>query len=97
MHIHLNPMANVPAGFHSVGAAEKAATAQRAAETRRNLLKHAARMNEDNEMLDAGELFMVGSWSEDRVRERHKQAPYRPQNDQPDEEQPGATPISVWA
>jgi hypothetical protein len=94
MHIHHNPMTSGTAGIHSAGAAEKAAAAQRAAETRRQLLKSAAQIEGT---LDAGELSMVGKWSEEHSGERERRPHNQQQNSQPDDEDSGAKPISVWA
>jgi len=94
MHIHQNPMTTGNTGIHSAGAAEKAAAAQRAAETRRKLLKSAAHVDGT---LDAGQLFMIGKWSEESAGGREKQSPPRQRNNQPDSEASDAKPISVWA
>ncbi len=94
MHIHHNPVMSGNAGIHSAGAAEKAAAAQRAAETRRKLLKSAAQIDGT---LDAGELFMVGRWSEEHSGEREKRSHNQQQSSQPDDGDSGAKPISVWA
>jgi hypothetical protein len=94
MHIHHNPMMSGNAGIHSAGAAEKAAAAQRAAETRRKLLKGAAQMDGT---LDTGELFMVGKWSDDPTGQRERHSRTREQNNQLEDEGSGVKPISVWA
>jgi hypothetical protein len=90
MHIHHNPILTGNSGIHSASAAEKAAAAQRAAETRRKLLKSA-------EQLDAGELFMIGRWSDDPEGQSQKQSHHRQRKSQPDDEGSEAKPISVWA
>ena len=94
MHIHHSPITSGNAGIHSASAAEKAAAAQRATETSRKLLKSAAQIDG---ALDAGELFMVGKWSEEPSGERQKHPHHQQPNSQPEDEGSEAKPISVWA
>jgi hypothetical protein len=94
MHIHHNPITQGSAGIHSASAAERAATAQRAADTRRKLLRNAAQIDGSQ---DVGQLFMLDAWSE-RHPGRNIQQPPRPkQDDRATEKESGAKPISVWA
>ena len=58
MHIHAGSMNLTPASHYSA-AAEKAAEAQRAAQTRRKLLRAGA---EFDDAADRDETFMVGRW-----------------------------------
>jgi hypothetical protein len=92
MHIHHNPMTSSNAGIHSAAAAEKAAATQRASDTRRKLLKSASQIDGS---LNAGELFMIGKWSDEHADQRPRQPP-RPQKEAQAEEEPGVKPISVW-
>ncbi len=94
MHIHHNPMTSGNAGIHSASAAEKAAAAQRASETRRKLMKSAAKVDGT---LDLGEIFRVGKSSEDPGGRSQKHSRNREQNIQPDDEGSAVKPISVWA
>ena len=94
MHIHHNPTTSGNSGIHSAAAAEKAAAAQRAAETRHKLLKRAANIDGT---LDAGELFMVGRWSEDNAGKRESQQQRLGNEGDSSEEETGINPISVWA
>jgi hypothetical protein len=95
MHIHHNPMASGGAGAHAAGAAEKAAAARRAEETRRKLLKSSAQIDGE---LDAGGLFMVGSWAEGSGSQRGGHPPNpQPNRHSEDDEGSGTKPISVWA
>jgi hypothetical protein len=94
MHIHHNPMTPGNSGIHSASAAEKAAAAQRATETRRKLLKSAAQLDGAS---DAGEIFMIGKWSDDPADQRQKRSPHQQQKNQPDDEGSEANPISIWA
>ncbi len=93
MHIHHNPMTSGNAGIYSVAAAEKAAAAQRASETRRKLLKSAAHIDG---ALDAGELFMSGKWLDESTGQREKQPPPRLRGAQTPEDELGVKPISLW-
>jgi hypothetical protein len=98
VHIHPNPIASVSVGVHSAGAAEKAAAAQRAAETRRKLMKRAGQIEaEAAESLDADGLRIVGKWSEEGSSQRKRPAPIHKQGAQTGGDRPGPTPISVWA
>jgi len=94
MHIHHNPMTPGNSGVHSAGAAEKAAAAQRAADTRRKLRKNAAQADST---LDAEVPFWAARWSNEHPGEREKQPRRERQKNQPDDEGSAATPISVWA
>jgi len=98
VHINHNPIANVPAGIHSAGAAEKAAAAQRATETRRKLMKSAGQTEVDaEEPFDAGGFLIVGKWSEQAAQQRERPATSHKQDAQMVEDDLPATPISVWA
>jgi hypothetical protein len=76
MHIHHNPIALGSADIHSASA-EKAAAAQRAADTRRKLLRDPAQIDGS---LDVGQLFMVDARSE-RHPGWHRQQPPHPRQD----------------
>jgi hypothetical protein len=79
---------------HSAGAVEKAAAAQRASETRRKLLRGAAQIDGAP---DAGEILVVGKWSDDPTGQPQRQSRNPQQNNQPVDEGSGVKPISVWA
>jgi hypothetical protein len=97
MHIHHNPMTSGNAGIHSAAAAEKAAAAQRAIETRRKLQKIAAQTGSGVEgTLDAGELFMAGKWARQNTGQGEGQSPPSQQGVEGAEDGSGVMPISVW-
>jgi len=98
MHIHHNPMASGNPGIHSASAAEKAAAAQRAAETRRKLLRSAAQIKGGVDgTVDAGEIFMIGKWSHDHTGGGAKQFHHKQQSSQQEDEGSEAKPTSMWA
>jgi hypothetical protein len=63
MHIHGNLMSVNAANLYSAAQGERAAAAQRAAETRRKLLKSAA---EPEAASSPDEAFMIGQWMDAR-------------------------------
>jgi len=90
MHIHGNPM---PSSVHSAPAAEKAASAQGALETRKKLMKSAL---EIGDAAAFGEILMVGRWPEKSSSGHHEQ-PYPSKQTQAGDEDQAAKPVSFWA
>jgi len=94
MHIHHSQMTPTPAGVHSA-AAEKAAAAQRALETRRKLLKSAFQIEEE---MGAGEVLRIGGWPEQESGRGHQRPPSRAASSAArSEDEPEEQPISFWA
>jgi hypothetical protein len=99
MHVHGNPMTSNGANLHSAAAAEKAASAQRARETRKKLIKtgEGAGWGTDDELNpEAG--LMVGRWTEGGSPDgRRQERGDRPAKPQTADEEPASRPVSVWA
>jgi hypothetical protein len=93
MHIHGNPINTNMANLHSA-AADKAAAAQRASETRKKLMKSPVKIEGE---LDSEASFMIGQWSEEGSRQRQSENhDHIPNKTQITEEQTD-TPVSIWA
>jgi hypothetical protein len=106
MHVHGNLMTPNLASIYSAAAAEKAASAQRAADVRKKLLESTP--NIDGELNP--EELLVRQWSQDsspnHQGQDHPHAPKeladeeaagQPEIQIADEEQQDAPPISTWA
>ncbi len=94
MHIHGNPMISHGANVHSA-AAQKAESAQRAAETRKRLLKGGFGLEGE---LSPEEGFMIGRWTEGGSQEgRRQERDDHSAGPQAAEGVPPAKPVSVWA
>jgi hypothetical protein len=94
MHIHHNPIAAGGAGVHSAAAAEKAASAQRAAEVRKKLMTSAAGIKDEPNF---GEFLMVGRWPDERSGRHQEQPQPRHRQENQAEDEALATPVSYWA
>jgi hypothetical protein len=95
MHIHGNPINTNMANLHSSAAAEKAATAERASETRKKLMKSAVKIEGE---LDSESSFMIGQWSEEGSRQRQSENhDHVPNKTQIAGEEQTDTPVSIWA
>jgi hypothetical protein len=95
MHVHGNPMLNGSAAIHSAGSAEKAASEQRASETRRKLLRSASKTEGG---LDAsGPLRIAERPDGSSGRGQGRQQPNTYQNSRTADDEQAIRPISVWA
>jgi hypothetical protein len=63
MHIHMNPLSVQAASFFLAAQGERAAAAQRAAETRKKLLKSASAIGDE---ASAEETLLIGQWRDGR-------------------------------